>query len=215
LFPSYVAEFRFALQLRNHCWETKVHTDNGPTIRDVQVCTGLCEGDIQQVHVFRFELSLVNFKHIPNSSSVSEATVSSSIKEELPSTDNGATELTCAECNRDFPGYKDGKGMSLAFAGKQIDTPSGIKAGALSTNHFRSPRFRNRVRDPNQEYCVPDEVILCNDTNQGMYCHLLCALAKAPEIVKVYGTFAGAVQLIPSTNQGHMNHGFVPLVKWC
>ena len=54
----------------------------------------------------------MNFKHIPNSSSV---TVSSSIKEELPSTDNGATELTCAECNRDFPGYKDGKGMSLGY----------------------------------------------------------------------------------------------------
>ncbi|KAG0603026.1 hypothetical protein M758_10G060100 [Ceratodon purpureus] len=94
---------------------------------------------------------------------------------------------------RDFPGYKDGKALSLAFAGKQMDTPAGIKAGAMSTNYFRGPRFRDRVKDPNEEYCVPDEVILCNDTNQGMYCHLLCALAQAPAIVKVYGTFAASI----------------------
>lgn len=90
--------------------------------------------------------------------------------------------------------------MSLGFAGKQIDTPSGIKAGAMSTNFFRSPRFRDRVRDPNEEFCVPDEVILCNDTNQGMYCHTLCALAQAPKVGKVYGTFAGTVQFIPAVH---------------
>uniref|UniRef100_A0A7I4CJG6 Uncharacterized protein n=1 Tax=Physcomitrium patens TaxID=3218 RepID=A0A7I4CJG6_PHYPA len=96
-------------------------------------------------------------------------------------------------CNREFPGYKDGTSFTLAFAGKQIDTPSGIKAGAQSTNHFRGPMFRNRVRNANREYCVPDEVILSDDTTQSMYCHLLCALAQAPEIVKVYGTFAASI----------------------
>ena len=117
--------------------------------------------------------------------------------------------LTCDECNRDFPGYKDGKGMTLAFAGKQVDTPSGIKAGAMSTNYHRGPRFLNRVRSPSDEFCVPDEVILCGDTNQGLYCHILCSLAQAPEIVKVYGTFAGIVQFIPSTHLGYMNYMYL------
>lgn len=94
---------------------------------------------------------------------------------------------------RCFPGYKDGKGLNIAFAGKQQDTPSGIKAGALSTNYFRSERFRNRIKNPNGDYCVPDEVILCEDSGQGMYCHLLCSLAQAPEVVKVHSLFAATI----------------------
>lgn len=81
-----------------------------------------------------------------------------------------------------------------------MDTPSGIKAGAISTNYFRGPRFQNRVKNPDEEYCVPDEVILCDDTSQGMYCHVLCALAQASAIVKVYGTFAGTIQSFPANN---------------
>jgi auxin responsive GH3 family protein len=72
-----------------------------------------------------------------------------------------------------------------------MDTPSGIKAGAQTTNYYRGPRFRNRPYNPDQEGCVPDEVILCDDTDRSMYCHLLCALAQSPEVVKVYATFAG------------------------
>lgn len=92
-----------------------------------------------------------------------------------------------------FPGFHDGKSLNLAFGGKQEETPAGLIAGAMTTNLYRSSRFRNRVRGPNDEYCVPDEVILCGDTHQGMYCHLLCGLAHAPEIVKVFGVFAAIV----------------------
>lgn len=85
-----------------------------------------------------------------------------------------------------FPGS-----LGVVFAGKQQVTSSGLKAGAMTTNIYRSARFRNRVRGPDDGMCVPDEVILCEDTDQGMYCHLLRALARAPEIVKVFGVFAG------------------------
>lgn len=92
-----------------------------------------------------------------------------------------------------FPGFQDGKSLNLAFAGKHEQTRSGLRAGAMTTNLYRSARFRHRERGATDEYCVPDEVILCEDIHQGIYCHLLCALARAPEIVKVFGVFAAIV----------------------
>jgi len=100
---------------------------------------------------------------------------------------------TNAIYRRLFPGFQDGKSLNLAFAGKHEETRSGLKAGAMTTNLYRSARFRRRLRGPTDEYSVPDEVILCEDIHQGLYCHLLCALARAPEIVKVFGVFAAIV----------------------
>jgi len=63
----------------------------------------------------------------------------------------------------------------------------------MTTNLYRSARFLHRLRGPHDEYCSPDEVILCEDLHQGLYCHLLCAIAHAPEIVKIFGVFAAIV----------------------
>jgi hypothetical protein len=93
--------------------------------------------------------------------------------------------------NRFFPGFQGGKTFALLSAGDQWNTPSGIIGGGLSTIYYRSDRFRNRVRDPKTEFCAPDAVILCHDVNQGMYCHLVCALAQSPAIVKLFSYFAG------------------------
>ncbi|CAK9862846.1 unnamed protein product [Sphagnum jensenii] len=89
--------------------------------------------------------------------------------------------------------WRDGKTLDFIVAGQQIETPSGLKAGASSTNYFRSPMFRRRPFDPSNVSCSPDEVVLCGDLNQSMYCHLVCALVQAPEIVKVHATFASTV----------------------
>jgi hypothetical protein len=93
--------------------------------------------------------------------------------------------------NRFFPGFQGGKTFSLLSAGELCNTPSGLVGGSLSTTYCRSDRFRNRVRDPKTEFCAPDAVILCHDVNQGRYCHLVCALAQSPAIVKLYSYFAG------------------------
>ncbi|KAG0589054.1 hypothetical protein KC19_2G288100 [Ceratodon purpureus] len=87
-----------------------------------------------------------------------------------------------------------GKALNFALAGEIKSTPSGLKAGAMSSFVYRNPRFLNReVGGPNDEFCVPNEVILCGDPNQGMYCHLVCALARAPEIARVSALFAATV----------------------
>lgn len=101
-------------------------------------------------------------------------------------------ELAVGGCmNRYFPGFQGGTTFSLVSAGLQWNTPSGIVGGGLTTNYYRSDGFRNRVRDPKNENCAPDAVILCHDINQGMYCHLVCALAQSPTIVQLYSYFAG------------------------
>ncbi|KAG0567623.1 hypothetical protein KC19_7G149200 [Ceratodon purpureus] len=91
-----------------------------------------------------------------------------------------------------FP-VKQGKVLNIAFAGKQKITPSGLKVGAWTTNIYRNPRFLDRDKGPDDEFCVPDEVILCDDITQGIYCHLLCALSRAPEIVRVFSIFAASI----------------------
>jgi len=53
--------------------------------------------------------------------------------------------------------------------------------------------FRQRPFDPSSINSSPDEVIFCSDYNQAMYCHLLCALAQAPEITRLQALFAVTV----------------------
>lgn len=95
------------------------------------------------------------------------------------------------DINRFFPKLEQGLSFSLLSAGMQWETPSGIKGGGLFTNYYRSSRFTNRVRNPKDEMCAPDAVVLCNDINQGMYCHLVCALAQSTSIVRLYTLFSG------------------------
>jgi hypothetical protein len=92
--------------------------------------------------------------------------------------------------NRNFPGFKGGKQLQLVSIGDQYRSPSGIMVGGLSTNYYKSPRFRDQMQVLMDEYSSPDAVTLCRDTSQGLYCHLLCALAESASIVKVRSLFA-------------------------
>lgn len=53
--------------------------------------------------------------------------------------------------------------------------------------------FTQRSFDPNEVFCNPNEVFLCGDHNQGMYCHVICALVQATKIVKIDSLFASIV----------------------
>jgi hypothetical protein len=53
--------------------------------------------------------------------------------------------------------------------------------------------FIQRPFDPNEVFCNYDEVFICGDHNQGMYCHLICALVQVIEIVKIDSLFASTV----------------------
>ncbi|CAH8300829.1 unnamed protein product [Eruca vesicaria subsp. sativa] len=66
-------------------------------------------------------------------------------------------------------------------------TPSGLHVAPLSTSYVISDYFKNR---PLKCYTSPDEVILCVDYKQSMYCHLLCGLVQREEVVSISATFA-------------------------
>ncbi|CAM6025539.1 unnamed protein product, partial [Sphagnum balticum] len=94
----------------------------------------------------------------------------------------------------------NGKILNLGFAGPLRETPSGIKAGAMTSILLYSALSRQRPFDPSSINSSPDEVFFCSDYNQAMYCHLLCALAQAPEITRLQAMFAvtvvGTVRLL-------------------
>jgi hypothetical protein len=106
-------------------------------------------------------------------------------------------ELKCGDYVRLILSSGEGKGLVLAFAGKQEITPSGVQVAAVTTNRFRSARFLDRVKGSSDEFCAPNEAILCDDSKLGMYCQLLCALARAPEITTVSSGFAGKALIRP------------------
>ncbi|XVF18810.1 hypothetical protein REPUB_Repub11eG0055300 [Reevesia pubescens] len=83
-----------------------------------------------------------------------------------------------------------GKRMELLFAKTEIETPSGLKARAVSTSIFKESGFRTIL---SKLYTSPIEAIFCLDTNQSMFCQLLAGLIQRDEVVTFGSIFAAAV----------------------
>ncbi|KAL9309035.1 putative GH3 family protein [Arabidopsis thaliana] len=99
-----------------------------------------------------------------------------------------------ALCSSTISKYIDGigEGKVMAFLNTRpfITTPSGLPVAPLSTSFAMSDYFKNR---PSKCYSSPDEVILCVDNRQNMYCHLLCGLAQREEVVSIAAAFASSL----------------------
>jgi hypothetical protein len=93
---------------------------------------------------------------------------------------------------RQFKEWRNGKSLDLRSAGKLTDTPSGLKAGSATTNYLKSAMFTDPRIEPDVS-CSPIEVYLCDDFNQATYCHLVCSLTQAAEIVKFHSLFAASL----------------------
>ncbi|KAK8630235.1 hypothetical protein V6N13_079038 [Hibiscus sabdariffa] len=81
-----------------------------------------------------------------------------------------------------------GKRMELMFAKPDVETPSGLKASAVSSRIFKSiqatlPKL----------YTSPFETIFCRDTKQSMYCQLLFGLIQRDEVIMIGSIFASTV----------------------
>ncbi|KAG7648981.1 GH3 family, partial [Arabidopsis thaliana x Arabidopsis arenosa] len=99
-----------------------------------------------------------------------------------------------ALCSSIISKYIDGvgEGKVMAFLNTRpfITTPSGLPIAPLSTSFNMSDYFKNR---PSKCYISPDEVILCVDNKQNMYCHLLCGLAQREEVVSIATAIASSL----------------------
>ncbi|EOA37417.1 hypothetical protein CARUB_v10011356mg [Capsella rubella] len=86
-----------------------------------------------------------------------------------------------------------GKKMMFLYNRPESTTPSGLLVALASTSLVKSHYFSNRPSKCNSEYTSPDQVILCPDNNQSVYCHLLCGLSRRDEVVGVACPFAYAL----------------------
>ncbi|KAK8339345.1 hypothetical protein V6Z12_A08G028300 [Gossypium hirsutum] len=80
--------------------------------------------------------------------------------------------------------------MELMFAKPDVETPSGLKASAVSTRAFKGSSFKAILP---KLYTSPFETIFCPDTKQSMYCQILFGLIQRDEVVMIGSIFASTV----------------------
>lgn len=94
--------------------------------------------------------------------------------------------------NQYVPGLDKGKAMFLYFVKAEMSTPCGLPARAVLTSYYKSMHFKCRTRDPFNDFTSPDKAILCNDSNQSMYCQLLAGLIHRHQVMRLGAVFASA-----------------------
>lgn len=82
--------------------------------------------------------------------------------------------------------------MYLLFVKAETLTNAGIPVRSVLTSYYKSPQFLQRKHDLYNSYTSPDEVILCPDSQQSMYCQLLCGLVERQNVVRLGAVFASA-----------------------
>ncbi|KAB2015488.1 hypothetical protein ES319_D08G028800v1 [Gossypium barbadense] len=80
--------------------------------------------------------------------------------------------------------------MELMFAKPEVETPSGLKASAVSTRAFKGSSFKAILP---KLYTSPFEIIFCPDTKQSMYCQILFGLIQRNEVIMIGSIFASTV----------------------
>uniref|UniRef100_A0A0D9X2S7 Indole-3-acetic acid-amido synthetase GH3.9 n=1 Tax=Leersia perrieri TaxID=77586 RepID=A0A0D9X2S7_9ORYZ len=89
-------------------------------------------------------------------------------------------------------GLGEGKAMYLLFVKAETLTNSGTPVRSVLTSYYKSPHFLHRKHDLYNNYTSPNEVILCPDSQQSMYCQLLCGLVERHLVLRIGAVFASA-----------------------
>ncbi|XWS46683.1 hypothetical protein CRYUN_Cryun14cG0088900 [Craigia yunnanensis] len=95
--------------------------------------------------------------------------------------------------NQYISGLDEGKAMYLYFVKAETFTPCGLPFRTVLTSYYKSKHFKCRTRDPFNDFTSPDEAILCNDSNQSMYCQLLAGLVHRHQVMRLGAVFASAL----------------------
>lgn len=99
----------------------------------------------------------------------------------------------CFEWLRYIPGLDQGKAMYLYFVKTEMSTPCGLPARAVLTSYYKSKHFKGRDRNvPFFDFTSPDQAILCDDSQQSMYCQLLAGLILRHQVLRLGAVFASA-----------------------
>ncbi|CAA7024425.1 unnamed protein product [Microthlaspi erraticum] len=100
------------------------------------------------------------------------------------------SSLSSSIISKHIKDVEQGKALTFNFVRTQSSTPSGLQVSAGITSYLLSDCFKNR---PSNSFTSPDEVTLCPDNKQAMYCHLLCGLVQRDKVVSVAAPFASAL----------------------
>ncbi|XP_050935075.1 indole-3-acetic acid-amido synthetase GH3.6-like isoform X2 [Cucumis melo] len=83
------------------------------------------------------------------------------------------------------------KGLNFHFAKPEFKTKGGIVVRSIFTNlHKRSSNLRSM---PSGNNTSPDDIILCTDSYQSLYCQLLCGLYQNDVVFRVSALFASTL----------------------
>lgn len=82
--------------------------------------------------------------------------------------------------------------MNLCFVKAEMPTQCGLPARTVLTSYYRSKHFQGRPRDSFNDITSPDSAILCNDSNQSMYCQILAGLIHRQQVLRLGAVFASA-----------------------
>ncbi|XP_010556087.1 PREDICTED: 4-substituted benzoates-glutamate ligase GH3.12-like [Tarenaya hassleriana] len=102
-------------------------------------------------------------------------------------------DLRMLVISKHLDGLKEGKGMMFLFTKLDVTSPCGLPARVATSSYFQSAYFKNRPSNWYYCYTSPDDVILCPDNKQSLYCHMLCGLVQRDEVVRVGSVFASVL----------------------
>jgi auxin responsive GH3 family protein len=94
--------------------------------------------------------------------------------------------------NKYITGLDKGKAMYLNFVKAETSTPCGLPIRAVLTSYYKSKHFQCRPYDPFNDLTSPIQTILCEDSNQSMYCQLLAGLIHRHKVMRLGAVFASA-----------------------
>ncbi|CDP20124.1 unnamed protein product [Coffea canephora] len=97
--------------------------------------------------------------------------------------------LTATILNKHIEFWNQGKQMNFRFIMPEMTTLGGLAVTNAVSSNFRRSRMQNRSNCWNND-TSPDEVILCQDIKQSMYCQLLCGLVQRDAVVRIGTTYA-------------------------
>ncbi|XP_022759698.1 putative indole-3-acetic acid-amido synthetase GH3.9 [Durio zibethinus] len=101
--------------------------------------------------------------------------------------------LTMPIMNQYISGLDEGKAMYLYFVKAEMSLPCGLPFRTVLTSYYKSKHFKCRTRDTFNDFTSPDQAILCNDSNQSMYCQLLAGLVHRDQVMRLGAVFASAL----------------------
>ncbi|CAF2082441.1 unnamed protein product [Brassica napus] len=97
--------------------------------------------------------------------------------------------LSSLVISKHVDGFKEGKVIRFAFIHPISTTPSGLPLAPMVTSFTKSEYYRS----PAKKSTSPDQIIMCPDTKQSMYCQLLCGLVQRDDVVSVGAVFASVL----------------------